>query len=155
MEPVNYILSTAIVFLGPFIGAVLAFISPEELKPGKKYFLLLKNILFVLIMVAVVAVSVEMILYSAALAVLLLIAFFVKNDILSYAALGYALFLSSFSDYFTVIAASVFVYGLPLGTLLASKNVKKRMLVVKHVFLGYVWFAVAAIGFYTINFFMK
>ena len=34
----TYLLTLVVVFLGVYAGALLAFIAPEELKAGKKYF---------------------------------------------------------------------------------------------------------------------
>ena len=40
-------------FIGLLIGILLARISPEEMKPGKKYFILLKKIILIAIIVSI------------------------------------------------------------------------------------------------------
>ncbi len=48
MALLTELLMILISLTGLLFGLLLAYISPEELKPGKKYFLLLKQVLFVL-----------------------------------------------------------------------------------------------------------
>lgn len=82
-------IASLIAGLGIFCGVFLAFISPEELKPGKKYFTLLHHIML------------------TAIIILIAVSFFTQIRSM-------------------LILSLIFIYGLPAGTLLARRHIKKR-----------------------------
>ena len=47
----NYFLVSIISYLGLLLGVILIRLAPEEQRPGKRYFILIKKILFFLILV--------------------------------------------------------------------------------------------------------
>ena len=49
MDILNYALASVFVYLGLFIGFILALIAKEELKEGEGYFIFLRNLIFSLI----------------------------------------------------------------------------------------------------------
>ena len=54
MNQISYFISLIISFIGLYIGLALAYIAPEELKPGEKYLIVLQNfVLAVIILVFV------------------------------------------------------------------------------------------------------
>ena len=107
---------------GVIFGIILANIAPEEILPGKKYFLWLKRILlfsiFLFIGYNIFLVEKYLLLI---LLLLLLILFILELKLESnYYEIGYYfifilayVFLSS-----TILAVLIFLYGLPTGTLL-------------------------------------
>src|SRR3989338_1294893 len=50
MQIINYFLASIISYLGIALGMTLAYIAPEEQKPGKKYFAILKYVFFISIL---------------------------------------------------------------------------------------------------------
>ena len=47
---ITYFLTLIFVFLGVYVGALLAFIAPEEIKPGRVYFRAFANTILVFIL---------------------------------------------------------------------------------------------------------
>ncbi len=82
---------------GFVFGVVLALIAPEELKPGKKYFKFIRNVLFVLITGFVIILIVDKF---------------------------YSLF--NFESSLLLLASLIFLYGLPAGTLFRLKQVERQ-----------------------------
>ncbi|MEW5896910.1 MAG: hypothetical protein AB1668_04415 [Nanoarchaeota archaeon] len=163
METYSQVLVFLLSFGGTFFGVALSRIAPEEIAPGKKYFLLLKRILFMLIFVVVIFFAFKdksyymlsfFALFSGALFVfewkyssykenmnlkdaditlrdeIVNLKDDLKEDLklkpLKYLSCVYYLLL--FSPYFLIqndsfkllLASLVFLYGFPLGTLLAG-----------------------------------
>ena len=54
MAFLNYFLISLVVYIGLLVGIVLAFMTKEELKPGKKYFILAHNIVLAFILFIIV-----------------------------------------------------------------------------------------------------
>ena len=127
----TYILTTVFVFSGVYVGALLAFISPEELKPGKSYFRAFENTLLVFIILILLYA------YNAHLFVLIFLGVALSiflyytcettpvNQI-AYFLLGIALFFSTKTvDLFITISTMTFLYGLPLGSIYVARRMKK------------------------------
>ena len=119
---IDYILTLIVSFLGVFLGGILALISPEELKPGKKYF----KIVGWAVLIALLALSLyfSQIIWFILIAVLIL---FLKVFNREYPALAFVLFFSFFADFLFIAASMIFIYGLPLGTLQASEKIKGKI----------------------------
>lgn len=149
MIHLDFLMATIIVFLGIIIGTLLAFIAPEELKPGIKYFSLMKKIL----MVAIALIFIYQ--YLTEVWLLLLMAVFVgyyfylanfakkeSKEKMIYFLMGFILFLSyEDATIFLVQASLIFLYGLPEGTLFANQFIGKKkcakLNVIKHLLLNY------------------
>jgi len=120
---------TLLSFIGLLIGILLAKISPEELKPGKKYFIMLKKLVLLSIILSL--------LYYTKFSFLLffigiMFAYFFNHI---YLYLGISIVISLVSKQFNVLIASlIFIYGLPHGTLL-NKNILKRVALNLFLFL--------------------
>ena len=147
MELINYMLAALVVFLGPFLGAVLMFIAPEEYKPGKKYFLWLRDLMLFL--------PVLIMIFYSRLAIILLIALLIarrfKKDSFGYVILGIVFYLSSgWQDLFLIIGSMIFIYGLAVGTLFTGDKVKDKNQVLKKIFLRYWLFLLVATLLYYI-----
>lgn len=111
-------------FFGLLIGLLLAIFCKEELKPGKKYFLLFEKICLLFIFI--------ILMYSFKLKWTVLlgipIAYFFKED---YFYLGLSLLSNSF-----FVTSFVFMFGLPNGSLLYSeKNIIQKVLLNLLLFL--------------------
>lgn len=110
-----------IAFLGLVIGIILANRTKEELKAGKKYFVLLERIvLFVLIIFLLYRVSFS---FLVILGFFLGFVFFYKLGKI-YFYLGLVVLLSSLisESFLVLITALIFIFGLAYGTLSYSKK---------------------------------
>lgn len=149
MQLLNYSLISVISFSGLLVGMILAFTAKEELEPGKKYFMLLQKIILLLIFVFLLNffnVNLYLRIISYILFIFLM-AFNIKSQRI-YPALGVVFFLSSKDiNLFITNSILIFFYGFPTGSLFAKKLIKKKKLVVlKNIFLNYFWFIVIAIA---------
>ena len=127
----TYILTTFFVFFGVYVGALLAFISPEEMKPGKTYFRAFENTLLVFIILVLLYAYEANLFVLIFLGVVLSIFLYYTNETtpvnqISYFLLGIALFFATRSvELFIIISTMIFLYGLPLGSLYVARRMKK------------------------------
>lgn len=120
--------------LGFLFGLALSFLAPEELRPGKKYFVLVKNSLFYLITLFSLSVFVYFKKYHFIFIILvyfLVFFIFIKKNLAKKIfflgeILNYSFFVSTFIIFlFTplentpllIFFSLLFLYGLPAGTL--------------------------------------
>jgi len=148
MQLINYSLISLISFSGLLIGMVLAFTAKEELEPGKKYFILLQKLTLLLILIFLlnffnINLYLRIIIYVL---FIFLMTINIKSQII-YPALATVFFLSSKNpELFITNSILIFLYGFPAGSLFAKKLIKKKKLfVLKNIFLNYFWFVVIAI----------
>ncbi|MEW6063073.1 MAG: hypothetical protein AB1571_01745 [Nanoarchaeota archaeon] len=117
-------------FTGLLIGVLLAKLSPEEVKPGKKYFIILKKLVLLSIIITLVYYT-KFLFLSFFIGVLF--AYFFNY---AYLYLGLSLIVSVISKQFNLLIASfIFIYGLPYGTLL-NKNILKKTVLYLLLFLA-------------------
>jgi hypothetical protein len=149
---ITYVLTLIFAFMGVYVGALLAFIAPEELKPGKAYFRAFANtVLVFLILVLLYA-------YGANLFVLILLGvassvfLYFTNETtpinqLAYFLLGIAFYFSAkSSDLLIVTATLIFLYGMPLGSLYVARRMKKsRKALLSDVLLNFGFFVIVAL----------
>lgn len=125
MEAINYILGFAVVISGFALGIILAKIAKEELKQGKKYFILFQTALISIIF-TVAILDAQNTIFKIALAVVLvyLILFEYRlNWILSYASFAFIYFFCiSDLNILILLSALMFIYGFPTGSLIFSKK---------------------------------
>ena len=120
MEILNYVLALVFSFLGVLVGLGLGYAAKEELKPGKKYFLWMQNIILVLAGIFVLySFNLNLILFIVlGLLLTLVLAYFEPNTIIGYGLLALLVFLSIGNDnLFILMASLVFLYGFPTGSL--------------------------------------
>ncbi len=121
------IILTAIALSGIFFGFLLTFIAPEELKAGKKYFLILKRLIFVSVIFVNIYFlylqkeMVNLIIITVVGSILLFFDFMIKERY--YQIFNYIYFLGIVYLFNTGISihlmySLIFIYGLPTGTLL-------------------------------------
>ena len=116
------ILVVVIAFLGVVVGYILSKFTKEEIKPGRKYFIWLKKIILFILAIALLYnvwgdywVLIGWVVFGFIVAFLINLYFF----------LGLALF-SSFSisnDFVLLVAALVFMFGLPFGSLMKKLDI--------------------------------
>lgn len=139
IETLKLFLVALIGFSGQIIGNILAKISPEEMKPGNKYFRFFE-VFFIGVIVLLSSVLLIKFNFLTAIVVLLGIVaglFFRKI----YGWLSGVLF--SFSGYLFVFSSLIFIYGLFYGTLNRPfKNLKKMVFDFGLFFIigGIIWF---------------
>jgi len=149
MQLSNYSLISLISFSGLLIGMLLAFTAKEELEPGKKYFLLLQKLTLLLVLIFLLNFfNINLYLrITTYILFILLMAINIKSQII-YPALAVVFFLSLKDiNLFITNSILIFLYGFPTGSLFAKKLIKKRKLfVLKNIFLNYFWFVAIAIA---------
>ncbi len=131
---IDYFLTLTIAFAGVFAGGLLAIISPEELKPGEKYWKILKWVLLAVIITVLFYFS-QLIIYAIIITALLVYLKIINRE---YPALAFVFFLSAYEGFLFIASSLIFIYGLPAGTLDAKQiigqkskgKLKKAMLLV-------------------------
>lgn len=99
-----------IAFLGVFIGEFLAYISPEEMKPGKRYFVMF-HVFFILAAIILGLVFLKFNVYLFVIGIV--IGLILRKPYFYFAGL-----LFSAGHYYWVFAILIFTIGLFIGTLL-------------------------------------
>ena len=134
MEILNYFLISLIVYLGLVIGIVLAFMAKEELKPGKRWFLLLHNIILAFILFFILE-FLNVNVYLILLLPLALIVFLFKYSELYrkswviYILLGIIFYLSSKNiNQLLIISTLMLFYGFLVSALQFQKKDYLRIL---------------------------
>ncbi len=148
----TYFSTLIFVFLGIFIGVILAFIAPEELKVGRKYFRGMMDAIYGFVfglLLYYYNVDVFLCIFLG-LAIALLVYFMPRwrwVDPVSYYLLGLLFLLSTkVTDLFIVNSALIFLYGLPLGSRYVEENpTKGRTTLLSDVFLTYGAFLIVAL----------
>jgi hypothetical protein len=148
----TYILTTVFVFSGVYVGALLAFISPEELKPGKNYFKAFENTLLVFIILILLYAYDANIFVLIFLGVVLSIFLYYTcentpvNQI-AYFLLGIAFYFAAKSvDLFIIISTMIFLYGLPLGSMYVARRLKRsKKTILTDVLLNFGFFVIVAL----------
>ncbi|MBW3004604.1 hypothetical protein KY310_02125 [Candidatus Woesearchaeota archaeon] len=125
MEILNYAVIALVASLGLLSGRILARIAKEEIKPGKKYFLILQKVLFCLAVVLLMYSNKTNVHYTwiGALVLFIYLSWFKKlpSYIMS-AVLGAGVYLAALTDNFLLISGVIFLYGLPTGSLIKNKK---------------------------------
>lgn len=148
----TYMVTALFAFLGVYVGALLAFIAPEELKPGMTYFRAFENTLLVFLMMILLYA------YEANIFVLILLGvsasiflYYTKETTpvnqIAYFLLGIAFFFSTKTmDLFIVISTLIFLYGLPLGSIFVARRIKKsKKTLLTDILLNYGFFVIIAL----------
>ena len=152
MNILNYSLVAIISYLGLFIGFFLALIAKEEIKPGKKYFILIKKIMLLLIFVFLIVntkLNYQIILLFLVFAILQI--YRTKKEFnelpYTYIILAIIFYMASKNTTLFVIESSlIFIYGLPTGSLLTKKSKKETIInIIKNI-----TFVIIAIGLFLI-----
>ncbi|MEK6969152.1 MAG: hypothetical protein AABW48_01865 [Nanoarchaeota archaeon] len=136
MEPFNELLLPLVSLTGLLFGIILSFIAPEELTSGKKYFMLFKQSLFVIISGIIIFSFLQsrqfylVLLFALSAAALFFLDLKLKKKkYRRYYVLHYFLFLLPYFlnhnvSFRLILISLIFLYGFPLGTLLKMGSSK-------------------------------
>lgn len=109
---------------GLLFGYILTYIAPEELKPGKKYFIWMKRVIFVVIVALVAYQLLSQWLWGISFLIIGILLFVInlKKYNLFLEIFNYLLFIIPyfFIDEKLILASLIFLYGLPAGTSLRT-----------------------------------
>lgn len=131
MNLLNYSLAAIISYIGLFIGFFLAIIAKEEIKPGKKYFMILQKIILLLAFIfLLIYLNLNYILVLLILVFIVVYISKTENKIpLIYIILSIIFYLSSKNSNLLIIESSlIFLYGIPTGSLLTRKSKKETII---------------------------
>ena len=125
-----YSLASLIAYLGLLVGIILIRIAPEEQKPGKRYFILLKKILFFILFIPIlyyykINIIFSLALLSFAAALMLGNRLKLNKSYLIYFLLGIFFYLGSrFIDLFVMESVLIFLYVISDASLALSLKKK-------------------------------
>ena len=133
MELLNYFLSSTVVCLGLVIGILLGILSPEELVPGRRFFIARKKILLILLLI----LPFYTLLFNSIILVVIATGIFGAlilwkdfDYIFLYPLFAFLLHYSASVPIFFLIQSSIlFVMGVPVGTLTLTKKERKLHIV--------------------------
>tara|TARA_Y100000310_G_scaffold209958_1_gene210570 strand:- start:865 stop:1329 length:465 start_codon:yes stop_codon:yes gene_type:complete len=137
MQPITYILTLAVAYFGIVGGLILGKIAEEELKEGKKYFVLLQNVLVALALTFMLMFNKLNIIVSSVIgAGVFLFLIYLKKRYeklyipkIAYVLFGIMFYFSSkMKSLFILESILIFLYGLPTGSLDFKKKVVKTLL---------------------------
>lgn len=149
---INYILASIVSYLGLLIGIILISLAPEEQKPGRKYFIFLKMILFLFIIALFLFFyEINLVFSLALLASVLVLIFYGKlhleNSLLVYSLFGLIFYFSSkIASLFVFESVLILLYGIPNSSLII--NSKKNNY--KEILLKNLWFFLPIVILYLI-----
>lgn len=140
MELINYMLASLIVSLGLFCGVILGYIAKEEMKPGKKYFILLQHAIIAVMLVLMVYLRFEgdiVFLFVAGLFFIFYKTKFKKQIMPEIYVLFALIFANAKAESFLILASLMLLYGLPTGSLISmEKKWLKKIVIPLLLFLA-------------------
>lgn len=150
MQLLNYALTALVANAGIVFGILLVYIAEEEIKPGRNYFIIMKNLMIAMILAAIMHMFISsIILISIVSALFIALLFFIDYKIIrldlkigknrakimvecitriaAYALMGAAFYISSRDiTYFIIVSSLALLYGFPAGSLaLDTKKANK------------------------------
>jgi len=153
MEFINYAIVSLASFSGLFVGALLSFISPEEMKPGKKYFEIMIKVLFIILAGSIILfLGDHMILSIVTIAVSVWFIMKIPKKYI-YPVLAVLFYMSSKDiTLFPIAASAIFLIGLPKGTLYSCEQKKaSKFDIIKNLLIDHLLFLVIALPLYFSN----
>ncbi len=130
MQFINYLSTTTLVYAGLLAGIILGYISKEEVKAGRKYFIIIQKIILLLIIISFSAYSrldiiLRLSIFFVLISSLIIIHFkdinILRYSLITYTILGIIFYISSsISRLFLINSSLIFLYGFPTGTLLVD-----------------------------------
>ncbi len=156
MQFLTYILTSLIITFGLFIGLLLCIISPEELKPGTKYFKIFKYILFYLIIFFSLTFFQQNKIYML-ITLVILVFYFLElkfKEQFIYILLSILFYLSTIKESsFLTISSLLLIYTTLISINLRIKYIhKNNKQIIGLLLKNYIWFfVVSIILFFTIS----
>lgn len=147
MDFLNYLLVSIAAFSGLWAGALLAFIAPEEMKAGKKYFNAMIKIVFILIPIVIALfLGKEKLLFSVIFVLLSAMFMIYAPKGYIYPLLGVFFYIAGRDDnLFPIIATTIFILGMPKGSIFAYEHhgMKKARILRKIMIMHSLFFVIA------------
>lgn len=137
----NEFLASLVIGSGIVIGATLSILAKEEIKPGLKYFILLKNILFSAVILTTIFYYTTVNIMIALATPLLFSALFINKlqPVAIYTAFAIVCILSSAnSSLYLLISSLIFLAGFPVGTIAYSAAKKNALMEVLTAYLTFI-----------------
>lgn len=130
METINYILLSIVSYIGLFCGVLLAFIAPEEQRPGKNYFLFARKIILGTMVMALLILAPTIYIFATSVILLIMMFFRNLNNYIVYLLFVPVIYLSINNSFLIlIISTQIFLYGMLTGTLIVQQ--KKHLDAVK------------------------
>lgn len=138
MPFISYFLTSIIAFSGIIMGIIIALITDEELKPGKKYFILLqKMILIVMIFSLLFFFELSLPLVIIASLIFAVFIHFYKEKIPSKLIFPFLAIIFTLSygteKLFLIESSLIFLYGLPTGSLAVYFKKKSYLIILENI----------------------
>lgn len=134
-------LASLIIGSGIIIGAILGKWVKEEIKPGMKYFILMKNILFSAVVLTTIFYYTKVNIMVALVIPLLFSALFIDKlqPVAIYSAFAIVLIMTSAdSSLYLLISSLIFLTGFPIGTIIYNSAKKSALLEISAAYLVFV-----------------
>ncbi len=144
MEIVNYFLISLVVYLGLLFGMVVSYLAKEELKDGKRYFVLLHNLILAFILFFILEFFRLNAYLALFLPLILVIALFYfkelyKKSHIVYFLLGIVFYISSKNmNLLLIISSLILFYGFLIGSLQINFKEKNYLKILVHNLLFFV-----------------
>ncbi len=135
-EFIQYILLLVISYLGLLAGIIISYMAKEEIKPGKKYFLILKTIIFGFI----VYFFMTYLNIFPVISIILAIVFasftfiwdkrmkFINTNMLYYSFFSVIIFETKLTFYSAIIGMLIFIFGLVTASIKSDKLEKTKLI---------------------------
>ncbi|MFH1510881.1 MAG: hypothetical protein ABIF10_04255 [Candidatus Woesearchaeota archaeon] len=124
----QYVLSVVFAYLGLAAGLIISYMAREELKPGRKHFVLAQQILLVVIFEVFFFLFgwtwVSMLVYGLFVVIILQFVTLSKANPYMYSVFGFFAFFAKDIAGFALICSLIFIYGLLSAAL--ELDVKKK-----------------------------
>ena len=136
----RFFLASLITGSGIIIGGVLSIVAKDELRPGKRYFILLKNVLFFSVMLATSLYYVRINPLVSMIPLVFLGLLFMKKFRLNLAYISFAIaciLAYSNSSLFMFVSSLIFFAGFPIGTVAAHELIRKEIFVERMILVPY------------------
>lgn len=125
MALLNYFLAFIFSILGLFAGMLLGYIAKEELNPGKKYLVLMQNVILIIAAILVLySFQLNIFLFIFIGLIITLIFIYARpKTIIGYIILIFlVLLIFEKTNLFLLTTSLLFLYGLPSGSLILAKK---------------------------------
>lgn len=110
------LLIAVIAFLGLMVGYLLTVLAKEEIKPGKKYFLILQRVLLLALALVLLSQVWTKKVFIIPFILGIVVGYFLQFRYL-YLGLALAASITLSVDFFVIVASLVFLHGLPYGSI--------------------------------------
>jgi hypothetical protein len=130
MDALTYTGLVLLSFTGLITGYIIAYLTKEELHTGERFFYLLQDIVFVLIVLVSAYSLNQQLIWKILFLVIIILLSLILRKMFAGSRLAYVIFTAivliiSDSALLYVVCSMIFIYGLCTGSLLAKKAIDK------------------------------